>query len=124
MRKKLQLIKKNLDDKEREGKQAQAAAVVKHATELASNKPNQPLLVAELNAGSNTKVGSTANSMYLFVLYWRATPEGSGIACRNSKYQNPVGGYCFPDRECLINFSLIFKSSLLEKVITNNIPNT
>lgn len=57
MRNTLKAIKKCLDDKEREEKQAQAASVVKQAEALVTAKVDSPLIVAELNASSNTKVG-------------------------------------------------------------------
>lgn len=56
MRNQLKSIKKSLDDKEREEKQLQANTVVKEAVALAVKDRNVPLLVAELNASSNTKV--------------------------------------------------------------------
>lgn len=63
MRNTLKAIKKCLDDKEREEKQAQAASVVKQAEALVTAKVDSPLIVAELNASSNTKVG--------FIKCWR-----------------------------------------------------
>lgn len=56
MRNHLKVIKKSLDDKEREEKQAQANNVIKEAVALVNENPNTPLLVAELRASSNTKV--------------------------------------------------------------------
>lgn len=57
MRNTLKAIKKRLDDKEREEKQALATAVIKQAEALVAAKVDCPLIVAELNASSNTKVG-------------------------------------------------------------------
>lgn len=56
MRNALKAIKKQIDDKEYEEKQAQSALVIKEAAALVSGKKNLPVLVAELNASSNTKV--------------------------------------------------------------------
>ncbi|XP_054282402.1 alanine--tRNA ligase, cytoplasmic [Macrosteles quadrilineatus] len=60
MRNHLKVIKKSLDDKEREEKQAQANNVIKEAVALANENPNTPLLVAELCASSNTKALDSA----------------------------------------------------------------
>ncbi|XP_046676944.1 alanine--tRNA ligase, cytoplasmic isoform X1 [Homalodisca vitripennis] len=60
MRNTLKALKKRLDDKDREDKQAMAASVIKDAVALVAKAPNCPLLVAELNAGSNTKALDSA----------------------------------------------------------------
>ncbi|KAG8265571.1 hypothetical protein J6590_092079 [Homalodisca vitripennis] len=60
MRNTLKALKKRLDDKDREDKQAMAASVIKDAVALVAKTPNCPLLVAELNAGSNTKALDSA----------------------------------------------------------------
>jgi len=60
MRNSLKAIKKSLADKEQKEKQAMAAKVIKSAMELVSDKQNCPLLVAELNASSNTRALDSA----------------------------------------------------------------
>lgn len=56
MRNTLKLLKKQLDDKERNDKAAIAGKVVEEAKALAAANNNAPVLVKHLNASSNTKV--------------------------------------------------------------------
>lgn len=56
MRNNLKLLKKQLDDKERNDKAAIAGKVVEEAKALAAANNNAPVLVECLNAFSNTKV--------------------------------------------------------------------
>lgn len=60
LRNELKNMKKTLDDKERADKAAIANKVVEEIKNLVTEKPNQPILVKQLNAFSNTKALDSA----------------------------------------------------------------
>lgn len=68
MRNLLKNLKKQLDDKERSVKAAVATAIADEVKALCQANPNVPVMVRELKADSNTKVGSDMLWLELFVL--------------------------------------------------------
>lgn len=54
-------MKKKIDDADKKAKAAIVSTVVNEAKELIEEKPNEPVIVAEFNAESNTKVSSLSS---------------------------------------------------------------
>lgn len=73
MRNNLKLLKKQLDDKERNNKAAIAGKVVEEAKALVEAHNNAPVLVECLNAFSNTKVNRRLHkSQLIYIIMLKA----------------------------------------------------
>ncbi|XP_017773819.1 PREDICTED: alanine--tRNA ligase, cytoplasmic [Nicrophorus vespilloides] len=90
LRNELKNLKKALDDKERAGKAAVANKVVDEIKQLVTEKPNQPILVKELKAFSNTKALDSALkqvktlSPETSAIFFSVDPDSGKIFCLSS----------------------------------------